>query len=328
VGEPHRLRTATHRFALATLVFNLGVIAWGAFVRATGSGAGCGDHWPTCNGAVVPRPEQVETLIEFFHRATSGVALLLTVALLVLAIRAFPPRHRARRAAGAAMIFMIGEAVVGALLVLNHLVADNDSVLRACIMAVHLVNTFLLLGAFVLTWWFARGGPAVRLRGQGVAGTLLGLTLLACLATGASGGIAALGDTLFPAASLAEGLAQDFSPTAHFLVRLRILHPLLALATAGLGVVTAGVAAGASTRPDARRTAVVVGVLFGVQVAAGGLNLLLAAPVWMQLLHLLLADLVWMAVVVLAATTLAVPAQHPERHRVSPTLLPGSAANK
>lgn len=320
-----RLQTVTHRFALGTLLFNLGVIAWGAFVRATGSGAGCGDHWPTCNGAVVPRPERIETLIEFFHRATSGVALLLTVALLALAIRAFPPRHRARRAAGASMVFMIGEAVVGALLVLNHLVADNDSVLRACIMAVHLVNTFLLLGAFVLTWWFARGGPALRLRGQGSVGVLLSFTLAACLATGASGGIAALGDTLFPVSSLAEGLAQDFSPTAHFLIRLRVLHPLLAVATAGLGVVTAGAAAGAAPHRDARRAAVAVATLFGVQVAAGGLNLLLAAPVWMQLLHLLLADLVWMAVVLLAATTLAVPGPRPQTRPATPALLPGSA---
>lgn len=309
-----RRRTLTHRFALGTLVFNVGVIVWGAFVRATGSGAGCGDHWPTCNGEVVPRPERIETLIEFTHRATSGVALLLTVALLVLAMRAFPARHRARRAAGASMIFMIGEAVVGALLVLNHLVADNDSVLRAAIMGVHLVNTFLLLGGFTLTWWFAQGGAPIRMRDQGIKGAMLGATVVSCLLLGASGGITALGDTLFPAASLAEGLAQDFSPTAHLLVRLRVLHPLLAVGTAGLGVVTAGVAWGSSRSPQVHRAALAVAVLFGTQLLAGGVNLLLAAPVWMQLLHLFLADLVWMAVVLLAATALAHPA--PER---SPT---------
>ena len=114
-GASDHRQVRTARFALFTLVFNIGVILWGAFVRATGSGAGCGEHWPTCNGEVLPRAERLETLIEFTHRATSGVALLLVVALLVLAIRAFPPRHRARRAAGATMVFMIGEALVGAL---------------------------------------------------------------------------------------------------------------------------------------------------------------------------------------------------------------------
>lgn len=309
------LQRFTHRFALGTLIFNVGVILWGAFVRATGSGAGCGDHWPTCNGEVVPRAENIETLIEFTHRATSGVALLLTVALLVLAMRAFPARHRARRAAGATMVFMIGEALVGAALVLLQLVGDNDSLARAGIMAVHLVNTFLLLGAFTLTWWFARGGARLRLRGSGVAGGLLGAAVVAALMVGASGGITALGDTLFPAGSLAEGIRQDLSPTAHVLVKLRVFHPLLAFLTAGLSVVAAAVSAGTRPTPLVKRAAVGVAALFGLQLLAGGINLLLLAPVWMQMLHLLLADLVWIALVLLAAARLGEPSLSPAMAR-------------
>lgn len=303
------LQRVTHRFALGTLLFNIGVILWGAFVRATGSGAGCGDHWPTCNGEVIPRPERIETLIEFTHRATSGVALLLTVALLALAMRAFPARHRARRAAGATMVFMIGEALVGAALVLLQLVGDDDSLARAGIMGVHLINTFLLLGAFTLTWWYARGGDRVRVKGSGLAGVLLCATLGAVLLVGASGGITALGDTLFPAGSLAEGFEQDLSPTAHVLVRLRVFHPLLAFLTGGLSVVAAGVAAGSRPTPLVKRAASAVVALFGLQLVAGGVNLLLLAPVWMQMVHLLLADLVWIALVLLAAARLGEPSR-------------------
>ena len=308
-GSAPQRRTA--RFAVVTLVFNLAVILWGAFVRATGSGAGCGAHWPTCNGEVIPRADQVDTLIEFTHRATSGLALLMVVALLAFAIRAFPPRHRARRAAAATMVFMIGEALVGAALVLLELVGTNDSVARAAIMAVHLMNTFLLLGAMSLTAWFARGGAPLRPRGSGLAGALIGLSLAAGLAVGATGGMTALGDTLFPVSSLADGIAQDLSPTAHFLVRLRVFHPLLAFVTAGLAVVAASVAGATRPTPAVRNAGRAVIGLFAVQLLAGGLNLLLLAPVWMQLLHLLLADLVWIALVLLAAARLADPTAQP-----------------
>ena len=83
-------------FAWAVLAYDLVVVAWGAFVRATGSGAGCGKHWPSCNGEIVPRAPRVETAIEFTHRATSGIALVLGVVLLAWALRAFSRGHAAR----------------------------------------------------------------------------------------------------------------------------------------------------------------------------------------------------------------------------------------
>jgi len=290
------------RYAVGVVLYNILVILWGAFVRATGSGAGCGDHWPDCNGEVIPWEAGTETLIEFTHRATSGLALLSTVVLVVWAFRVWPARHRVRRAAAASMAFMLMEAAVGAALVLLELVAHNDSVARAWVMGVHLVNTFLLMGALTLTAWWGRGAPGAAGGLPGPLRAALGVGVVLTLVLGASGGVTALGDTLFPSGSLAEGIAQDFSPTAHFLIKLRVWHPLLAVVTAGWLVVVAALTAGARPAKAVRRAAGgLVGVVF-LQVVVGAVNLLLLAPVPLQLVHLLLADLVWMALVLLCAS--------------------------
>ena len=296
------------KYSWLVLGYNLLVVAWGAFVRATGSGAGCGSHWPLCNGEVVHRPERMETLIELTHRLTSGLALIAVVVMLVWALRAYAPGHRVRRAAGASMAFMVLEALLGAGLVLFELVADNDSMVRAFSMIAHLVNTFLLIGALTVTAWWASGGEPFRVRRSGPLGALLLAGLAGMLLVGATGAIAALGDTLFPARSLGEGLRADLSPTAHLLVRLRVIHPFVAV---GVGAFLLALARWtARERPDAASTrlAGAVSLLVVVQLVAGVVNVALLAPVWMQLLHLLLADLLWIALVLLAAAALATPA--------------------
>ncbi|MFP2905594.1 COX15/CtaA family protein [Pyxidicoccus sp. 3LFB2] len=292
-------------FSLGVLAYTLGVILWGAFVRATGSGAGCGDHWPVCNGQVVPRAPTVATLIEYTHRLTSGLAMVLAVVLCVWAVRTHVKGHPARRAAGWALFFMVTEALVGAGIVLLKYVADNASVGRAVWMGVHLVNTFLLVGAQSLVVWFSRGRAPLALRGQGLVGVLLGTSVAGLLLLGVSGAIAALGDTLFPAQSLAHGLEQDLSETAHVLVRLRVLHPVLAVGIgAGVVLMSRWVA---RLRPSAetRRASTALIIIYAAQLCAGVVNLLMLAPVWMQLVHLLLADFVWMALVQLCAAGLA-----------------------
>jgi heme A synthase len=271
------------RYAWFTLACNIAVILWGAFVRASGSGAGCGSHWPLCNGEVLPRSPRIETLIELTHRVTSGMALLLVVGLVVMAWRRRPQGHPARRAAALTMFFMLTEAAVGAGLVLFELVADNQSMARAMFMGTHLVNTFFLLAFLTLTAHHASGGAPFRWRG----GMALGLAAL--IVAGVSGAVAALGDTL-----LASG--QDLSPTAHLLIRLRILHPLIAVAA---GLFMAFLAARAMSHPAARWTAGLV----VAQIVAGVLNVVLLAPVWMQIVHLLLADLLWISAVLLAAAS-------------------------
>lgn len=299
------------RYAWAVLAWNVVVVLWGAYVRASGSGAGCGSHWPLCNGVVVPRSAELATLIEFTHRVTSGAALLLVAGLFVWAWRAAPRRSPVRVAAGAALVFMLGEALIGAWLVLFELVAHNASLTRAVSLAAHLLNTFLLLGSLALTaWWASRGAPA-RWRGPAPAAWAFGLGALATLVVGMSGAIAALGDTLFPSGSLAEGFRADLSPTAHLLVRLRVLHPTLAIA-AGVWLLVLGVAAARAGEPGSRVLGRTLGALVLVQWLAGGVNLVLLAPVALQLVHLALADLVWIVLVLLAASVLA-----PARVRVA-----------
>src|SRR5687767_11229749 len=179
-----RNRFAT--YAWSVLIYNLLVILWGAYVRASGSGAGCGSHWPLCNGAIVPRAPRVETLIELTHRLTSGVALLLVAVLFVWALRAFGRGDPRRLGATLSLVFIITEALVGAGLVLFSLVAANASVARALFMALHLVNTFLLLGALALTGWWASGGARLRLRDRGPVAPALLLAILAMLVLGMS----------------------------------------------------------------------------------------------------------------------------------------------
>lgn len=291
------------RYAWAVLAVNLAVIAWGAVVRATGSGAGCGSHWPLCNGEVVPRSPTVETLIEFSHRATSGVALLLVVALVVAAWRTFERGHPARLGAALSMTFMVGEAAVGAGLVLFELVADNASMARALFMVAHLGNTFFLLAALTLTAHWAGGGEPVRIRRQGALPAVFALALVGTILIGASGAVAALGDTLFPAGSLHEAWLEELSTTSHVLIQLRVYHPLIAVAVGVLLLVGAHlVRVGGS--PEARRWARVVQVLVFAEMAVGGLNVVMLAPVWMQVVHLLLADLLWISLVLAAAAGL------------------------
>jgi heme a synthase len=300
---PQRSRLAT--FAWSVLAYNVAVILWGAYVRASGSGAGCGEHWPLCNGVVMPRAPETATIIEFSHRLTSGLALIGVLALLVWVWRACAPGHPARRGAVWTVLFMLTEAAVGAGLVLFRLVADNATMARAMFMGVHLLNTFVLLAWLTLTAWWLSGGADVSWRAHRGRAAAFGFAAFGLLLVGVSGAIAALGNTLYPDGSLAEGLAADLSPASHFLIRLRILHPVFAVVTAvGLLFGSARMASGASAHVAS--SARLVSTLAAVQLAAGALNVILLAPVWMQLLHLLLADLLWISFVLLAARTLAV----------------------
>jgi heme a synthase len=296
------------RFSWLVLVYNVAVVLWGATVRATGSGAGCGSHWPLCNGEVLPRAPRTETVIELAHRLTSGVALVLVVALAVAVFRSRRAGDPARKAVLAAVVFMLGEAAVGAALVLFRLVADNQSLARAMFMGTHLTNTFLLLAALALTAHFAGGGARLELRRRGWLGFGLACGLFGLLLSGVSGAVAALGDTLFPSTSLAQALRQDLSATGHLLVRLRLLHPAISI-TAGLVVLLLTIAPMAPrTAGWARWSRLTAGLVFA-QWIAGLVNVALLAPVWMQIVHLLVADLLWIACVLLAASAFAAEAQ-------------------
>lgn len=288
-------------FSWFVLFYNVAVILWGAFVRATGSGAGCGSHWPMCNGQVIPRAAQLETIIEFIHRVSSGLTLVLIVLLVVWAWRIYGRGSYMRKSTGAAVFFVLVEAALGAGLVLFGWTADDDSIGRVIMMMVHLTNTFLLLGNLTLTAVWATSEVPVRLNFQTKKDWLLPISLLGILILGASGGITALGDTLFPSASFAEGFQAEFSGTAHFLLRLRVFHPFIAILSGILVYLAARQYSGNAEKPAARKAAGLVIGLFVLQLILGGINVILLAPVWLQLVHLLVSNLIWIVQVTLTS---------------------------
>lgn len=317
-------------FVWATLAVNVLVIIWGAFVRASKSGDGCGNHWPTCNGEVVPLAGPVAMLIEFVHRATSGLALLLVLGLTIWAFRAYAAGHLVRRGAVLSLIFIVIEALIGAGLVRLGLTGTNDSPLRAAVLGLHLVNTFLLLGSLTLTGWWTIDARPPRLRGQGALGWLLIAGLIGLNVVGATGAITALGDTLMPSRSLAEGLRQDLSPTAHFLIQLRVIHPVLAIVVSGILIAAGSVAQSRRPTPVVIRLTRLLLVVVAIQVAAGVINLLLLAPIPLQLIHLLLADLAWIMLVLTSVAALTAEASAVRRRLPQGALgdgRPGDAAH-
>jgi heme A synthase len=286
------------RFAWGVLAFNIPVVLWGAYVRASGSGAGCGNHWPLCDGEIVPHSAGAQKLIEFTHRAMSGIDVALVALLLIWAFRSFPKFHPARLGATLSGIFLFSEALIGAALVKLEHVAQNPSTARGYSLSAHLLNTLTLLACLTLTAWWGMGRPRLRVRGREAWLAAVSVGLVAVL--GISGAIAALGDTLFPARSLAEGFAQDLDPAANIFLRLRLLHPMIAAVVAAWLIFYA-----ATGMAAARRQALLVGAALLLQLTAGILNLLLLAPIWMQMTHLLLADALWIVLVLLCASRLA-----------------------
>lgn len=293
-------------FTWGVLGWNLIVILWGAFVRASGSGAGCGQHWPLCDGQVLPQAPDVEMSIEFTHRLLSGGAILLIAAMVIWGFRITEKEHPVRKGLIAAGILIVIEALLGAGLVLFQLVEENSSAARAFAVALHLANTFLLVGSLALTAYWASGGRAIQLKGQGAKAWLLVGGLLGMLVIGMSGAVTALGDTLFPVSSLAEGLAADMDANAHFLVRLRVYHPIIAVTIAIYSLYLVRMLFN-QNKGMARKFLTALVVVGIVQLAIGLINLLLLVPISTQLLHLLTADLVWIIYVLTTATVLAVP---------------------
>lgn len=295
------MRKHFSRYAWLVLGFNLLVIIWGALVRASRSGEGCGDHWPLCNGTVLPHAAQIATIIEFTHRATTGLALISVVFLAIWAFRVFPA-GRVRNAAAASVILILTEALLGAGLVLFRYTGEDASIGRAVYLSAHLINTLLMLSAIALTAWWGAGHGGIRLAGANAK--LIVVSLIAGLFIAVTGSINALSDTLFPATSLLAGWEADFAAGSNFLIRLRVWHPVVAVLAGGSIAMIALVIRGRMVRPQARQLASIVAMLVGLQLAAGLINISLLAPIWMQLTHLLLADLLWIALVLFSASAL------------------------
>ena len=283
-------------FAWGVVGYNILVILWGAVVRATGSGAGCGDRWPLCNGDFFPHHPRLATVIEYAHRSMTGVCTFLVVALVVWAFYETKKGHRARKAAVTSAVFLVTEALLGAVLVLGGYVERNISTARVVMQSVHFTNTLLLLGSLTLTaLWLSdieELGVSAPRRKQSLVGPAW-IAVMATMVVGATGSLAALADTLFPSPSLQAALASDFAASSPLLIRMRWMHP--AAAVVGFCCVLWIVIQVRS------RLGWLVAGLLALQFVLGVGDVLLLAPVWMQILHLLGADIYWVALVSLAA---------------------------
>ena len=314
-STPTRARTFSI-VAWSTLAFNVLVIIGGAVVRATGSGDGCGESWPKCGDQFIPPNPSVETIIEFSHRASSFLAGLGVLALVILAVRYFPRRHPVRIAALVSGVLLVVEALIGAALVLYGWVDDDVSLGRTIVVPLHLANTFLLLGSLTLTAWWGSGRPVPRRGwarstdfGWSVAGAVILLVL------GATGALNALADTVFPSESVTADLADKFGPTAPMLSRLRIVHPVVSVIG---GMVVAWIATSRSRSGSemTRRLAATVTWIVLSQMFIGIANIFFLTPLSLQLIHLLVADALWVAYVVFAASLLGDPVRTEGREKV------------
>jgi heme A synthase len=286
------------------------VVLLGAIVRITGSGAGCGQHWPTCHGEVVHLPKSVETWIELSHRATSGLNLLGVLGLTFLAF-GLPSRHPARVSTFVALALIVVEALVGARLVLLNLVGSNMSFDRLVIMPVHLVTTSLLIGALTAASYF--GAPArlhrdSTLTPQGASGLKRALVWSAAagaflLLVSMTGAITALGDTVYPVrgATTLEHLQNDQAASSHLLGKLRVLHPLLALLGVGGLWVAASRSREASPAAPIQKLGAALYGAGGLALLVGVSNIWLGAPGYLQVIHLFVACLLWLGVVLQTA---------------------------
>ena len=304
------MRVPNPRFRVAAwafLAYLVAVILFGAWVRISHSGDGCGSNWPTCHGEVVPTAPSTATLIEFTHRVTSGLCGLFGIALLAWSWRRFGTGP-VTRAVALTLLFIVFEGAIGAGLVLGGLVAEDDSAARAVVIALHLSNTLALTAfASLAAWRSGRPDPDPPRRRRRLA-FAVGLALV--VAAAMSGAVTALGDTLFPKdLSVPSGLfaeiRDDLSPGNHLLVRLRILHPVLAIVAAGYLVwLLAGEA-------DANVWARGAMHLVAAEVCIGFFNIAFAAPGWLQIVHLLVAQALWVALVLAWSTTRRPIPPHP-----------------
>lgn len=294
--------TSFSNWVMLLIIYTMVIILWGAWVRISGSGAGCGDSWPLCQGQVIPEFASYKTFIEYFHRLKSGLyGLFILGTLIYVQRKSLNFSSRVKKWVLIVNLLTLSEALLGAKLVLFGLVTDNDSPYRALVMSLHLLNSAALVGSLIWLWDISKKSGATRLQSPWPSQTLkikkviFGL-IIGFLVLGVTGAIAALSNTLFPSASLLGGLSEDFSSDSHFLVRLRFLHPLMGLVIGGSlaliaywGSELAGTSENILKVRGYRLSALTtIGVVFGM------LTLFFLYPVWMKLTHLLLAYLIWM----------------------------------
>ncbi|APJ02526.1 COX15/CtaA family protein [Silvanigrella aquatica] len=293
------------RYAWFFLAFNFYVILGGAYVRATGSGAGCGEHWPLCNGNVVPQFSTAHTMIEYTHRVSSGIVLIGAIILLIWSFKVTEKQNPIRTSAVVAFGFVIFEALLGAGLVLLGLVAKNDSWFRAIVMSLHLVGTFMLIASIALTAAWSSGFGTFKKSAQSKKILPISFIIIGMFIVGMSGAITALGDTIFKPNYIGEGLINDIHSGDHFLKSLRVYHPIFAVIISLYTVFTSWSMVNKNSSILLKRLFLSIALIFSIQIISGFINIALMAPVWMQIFHLLTADLTWIFCVLFSSQVLS-----------------------
>lgn len=299
------------KYGWFVLAYNVIVILWGVFLRASKSGDGCGQHWLTCHGEVIPSAPELKTIIEFSHRLTSALDGVFVIVLLVWAFRIWYAGKSQRtysvlKMAAGTFLFVLIEGALGAGLVLTGNTAETLTASRPFWMAAHLINTLILLSLLTLTAWFASDGTRSSLSGNRKVSLFLFLGAVFIFLVGISGSIAALSSMIFPSGTLTEEIAKDFSATSHVLLRLRLLHPILAIfSSVYLIFLASRLKAKTPGSHGVARWSNVLSILILVQIGFGALTLFTMAPIIMQLGHLFLADAVWISFVLMSANVLS-----------------------
>ena len=273
-------------YAKAGLLLSIASILAGAFVRATGSGDGCGATWPTCKGKIIPALSDTSELIEFSHRSVSGVLLVVTL-IIFAKTRKFQKESLVRVVTNYLTFFVIFEALIGAVIVIFEWVGLNSSLPRIIAVPIHLVNTFGLLGSYAILYKILQD-DLQNIKNMFNKNFLLISSLF--LLSGATGSITALADVLFPSASFVEGFLADFDRTSEVLTRLRILHPIISSTLSiVLYVYATGIRKKYNVSVKPLQTLILIAVFLGV------INVLSNIVLPLSILHLAIADFLWIS---------------------------------
>lgn len=303
------------------LWLTVAVVVGGALVRATDSGAGCGESWPICGGQFIPEIGNYHTAIEVSHRLMTGLLGFVLIGLFVLVRRDFAKEHRLRRAVFAAGVLLVIESLLGASLVLFGWVEFDASIARLIVVPLHLVNTFLLVGAITLVAFFASGGRGFRIDVLGQRDQLVLFGLGIVLLIGASGALNALADTLIQSGELADAVPGEVQVTEPVLRQIRTIHPLVSI-IGGLALFMLVRYLAVDASEQVRRLALGIQGIVWLQFVVGLLNIALEVPLETQLVHLFVADVLWIAVVLLGAHliggTTGVPVEQPDHPVAEP----------
>lgn len=266
------------------IVLSILSILAGAFVRATGSGDGCGSTWPTCKGKIIPQLSDTSEIIEFSHRSISGILLIVTLIIFTKS-RNMSKGSITRTTVNFLTFFVVFEAAIGAVIVLYEWVGLNSSLPRIVAVPIHLVNTFGLLACYAILY-------KVLLNNfkniKQLWDRRFVFVAFLFLLSGATGSITALADVLFPSASFYEGLMEDFDRTSELLTRLRILHPIVAT-----GLSAALIIESRNIQKDYKIDVKFLQLLVIVAVTLGVLNVLSNIVLLLSIFHLAIADLLW-----------------------------------